>query len=342
METIKQIIKVIAFIIIGIILFSLLNPIFIPKTSNRTIIQGFYAEPKKSLDVVFVGDSAIYRGITPIKIWQEYGITSYNFASPTQRLWDSYYCVKEILKYQKPKVIVLHADAMFNTDPKKEAFQRHLYDNMPISMNKLQAISNPLQEISKQKAVSFLFPILKYHSRWNELKNEDFTLAYTKAHNALKGYDMQKAKKPYQNKEDYMKMEHKNKNNKIKKGEREYFIKIKELCDKNNIQLVLLETPSPKVWNEKKQQEAQKLAKETNTPFVDMNTVVEQIGIDWEEDTSDNGWHLNIYGAEKASSYFGKYLKENYALQSHKNDKNYAKWEQDSKEYEKQKQIGEK
>ena len=40
----------------------------------------------------------------------------------------------------------------------------------------------------------------------------------------------------------------------------------------------------------------------------------EEIGIDWSKDTYDTGLHLNVYGAEKASSWFGKILTENFEL----------------------------
>ena len=101
-----------------------------PKTSYTKIIKEFYKEPKDSLDVVFVGDSSIYKGVSPMQLWHEHGIASYNYASPTQRVWDSYYCVKEVLNYQKPKVIVMDTNQIFREDPTTPEYQRHLYDNV--------------------------------------------------------------------------------------------------------------------------------------------------------------------------------------------------------------------
>ena len=40
----------------------------------------------------------------------------------------------------------------------------------------------------------------------------------------------------------------------------------------------------------------------------------DEIGLDMEVDTYDAGIHLNIYGAEKLSVYFGRYLVDNYDL----------------------------
>ena len=46
----------------------------------------------------------------------------------------------------------------------------------------------------------------------------------------------------------------------------------------------------------------------------------EEIGIDWSQDTYDAGLHLNVYGAEKLASYFGKILAEECGVADHRGD----------------------
>ena len=88
-----NLIKVICFLLIGVLLFLAISNIVIPKwvtpADNRMsyIMQGFYKEPKNSLDVIFMGNSDVYRGISPITLWDEYGIASYNYVSSGQRMW---------------------------------------------------------------------------------------------------------------------------------------------------------------------------------------------------------------------------------------------------------------
>jgi hypothetical protein len=48
--------------------------------------------------------------------------------------------------------------------------------------------------------------------------------------------------------------------------------------------------------------------------------MAEEIGIDWECDTYDAGLHLNVWGAEKLSAYFGRLLTEHHGLSSQKGD----------------------
>ena len=53
---------------------------------------------------------------------------------------------------------------------------------------------------------------------------------------------------------------------------------------------------------------------------------MEELGLNWDEDTQDKGDHLNVYGAEKVTSYLGNYLEENYELEDHRNDPAYEEF----------------
>lgn len=339
MKRLVIVMRALIFFMIGILLFLFLSPLFVPKTGNskkgfyRAIIQGFYDEPENSLDAVFIGESSIYKSISPIEMWEEHGFASYDFASPGQKIWDSYYCMKEALKYQKPKVIILNADQAFDAKPLSKFFKSHLYDNMPLSMNKIEAVMDPVQKNTTEEMASYLFPIFKYHSRWSELDEEDFEMANENYHYAKKGYVLIKKKKAYKGDNNYLQKE--DKTNKITPESEKYLLKIKELCQENGIPLLLLEMPAPKVWNKTKQQEMTKWAVKNNVAFLDLNKVVNEMGIDWKTDTSDKGIHMNIYGAKKVTKYVGNYLKENYSLPDHRNDPNYRHWKQDQEEYEK-------
>ena len=46
----------------------------------------------------------------------------------------------------------------------------------------------------------------------------------------------------------------------------------------------------------------------------------EEIGIDWNTDTYDTGLHLNVYGAEKMSKFFGQLLVDTFDLPDRRSD----------------------
>ena len=64
-------------------------------------------------------------------------------------------------------------------------------------------------------------------------------------------------------------------------------------------------------------------------PYYNFIPLADEIGIDWNVDTYDAGVHLNVYGAEKLTAYFGAILANSLGLESHKDDAALAQvWQQ--------------
>lgn len=338
----KIIIKAICFILIGLIIAYILGKVLIPKwtdsTDNRMtyIIKGFYKEPKNSLDVVFMGNSDVYRGISPIKMWDEYGIASYNYVSSGQRMWTAYYMLVECLKYQTPDLIVLNMDSAFNESESSESNYRKAFDNMKFGKNKLEAITDPVFENSKIDMLSYLFPIVRFHSRWSELEDKDFTEAFKNESFAYKGMDLVTDIKPYNDGNKYM--ERDDSNEKIEEKCSKYLNKFINLCKEKNIKLLLIELPSAESWSKDLSDKTFEFAIEQNLEFVDLNLCLDEMQFDWKTDTSDAGDHLNVYGAEKVSKYLGKILSDKYNIPNRKEDLNYSTWYEASKIYNEDKQ----
>ena len=61
----------------------------------------------------------------------------------------------------------------------------------------------------------------------------------------------------------------------------------------------------------------------------------DEIGIDWQTDTYDGGAHLNVYGAEKLTSYFGAILRDRHGLQSRHGEPHLAElWQEKLARYQ--------
>ena len=335
------VLKVLSFVVIGLIILNILGKVFMPKWTtvkdNRMtyIVKGFYEEPKDSLDVIFMGNSDVYRGISPITIWDEYGIASYNFVSSGQRMWTAYYMLEESLKYQKPKVIVLNMDSAFNESNSSESNYRKAFDNMRFGKTKLKAITDPVYKNSKNDILSYIFPIARYHSRWTELTDKDFRKALKSEKFSYKGMDLITDIQPYNEEYKYMSRDH----SKERIGEKcsKYLNKIINLCKEQNIELLLIEIPSAESWSTDLSNKTKEFAEEHNLEFIDMNLNASEFGFDWKTDTSDGGDHLNVYGAEKVSKYLGKIIKDKYNIADHRDEKEYEEWYKDSENYHKDK-----
>ena len=302
-----------------------------PKTLYSKIVKEFYKEPKNSLDIVFVGDSSVYTGISPMQLWEEHGIASYDLGLPTQRVWDSYYWIKEVFRYQKPKLIVIDTGEFFKESPTTPEFQRYIYDDMKIGEPKIQGITAKVQKNSRETVISYLFPVARFHSRWSELADYDFLLYEGEYPSVYKGQVLLNGRKPYiigKKKKRILK-------NMIRKNVAFYLEKIKNETELNNAKLVLVSVPNPKTWNDDRAKEINDWAIKHNVDFIDLNDT-SKVDIDWLDETEDAGIHLNWKGAKRVTSYLGNYLTQKYRLVNHKSEKEYEQWfilEKSFKEY---------
>ena len=139
-------IKLLAVVFIVLLALYFISPVFVPKWNTKednyvgTNISGYYAEPKNSIDVLYVGNSSVFCGISPMEIWNEYGITGYDIAVGSSRPWTEYYMIKNVLREQSPKMIVLNVDCAFDSDETEEVYLRKAYDHINMSSEKMEAI----------------------------------------------------------------------------------------------------------------------------------------------------------------------------------------------------------
>ncbi len=319
---------------IGIVVSS---KIFVPKWVGHDmnmmtfIVKGFYEEPKNSLDVVILGNSDTYRGVSPMVMYKEYGIASYSFVSAGQRMWQGYAMFEDVLRTQNPKIILFNVDGMFSDNQANDGNHSKVYDNMPFSMTKIKAVYDENYEATWIRRFNHLFPVFQYHNRYTDLSSDDFKYAFYDYHYALKGMEMVAYREAYTGDLDYMK--DKGEKTEIPEINEYYLDKMREECEKKGIKLVLFHIPSTESASYARYYGIKDYADNYNLDFLEMNFYNDEIGIDWTTDTADAGDHLNLFGAEKVAKYLGKWLKDNYELPDRRNDKKYKQWDKDYKIY---------
>ena len=205
---------------------------------------------------------------------------------------------------QKPKVVLLESNAIF--------------DDVSIAV--------PFARI-----VQTILPITEYHSRWKSLKIEDFYKKpeYT-SKDYLKGFHLRKDIVPADSSNYMIPTESKHELNEKTKL---YLKIINKYCEHLGAKFIIFSVPSTTTWNYEKHNVLEEFTKNENISFIDFNVLVDDIGIDWNADTLDAGEHMNYYGSIKLTNYFEKYLEENNLLESHKNDSKYKSWDYDLKKY---------
>ena len=287
--------------------------LLVPKYMDNVIEGNFTEEYYNSHfdhELLMVGNCEAYENISPMKLWEAYGITSYIRGNSNQLIPQSYYLLREALRYEKPKVVLLNIQAMAVEEQSSEEYNRMVFDGMRWSKDKWQGIMASRTE--GEKMADYLFPILRYHSRWSELSEADFSYAFrqkpTKSYN---GYYLRADIRPYTE----FPAERRRSDYTFPEKNVEYLEQIVRLCRENGIKLVLMKAPSMyPVWVDPYEEQIREFADKEGIYYINTLEHMDEIGLDMSADTYDEGLHLNVYGAEKLSVWLGRDLKERYGL----------------------------
>jgi len=333
--------KIISFVILILVVFTLawllqklLMPKYMTKIVEGALISEYYEEKNKDHDVIFIGDCEVYENFSPITLWEKYGITSYIRGSAQQLIWHSYYILEDTLKYEKPDVVVFSVLSMMYDKPQKEAYNRMSIDGLPLSLTKIKMAKASM--LPEEDLITYIFPLLRFHSRWNELSEEDFKYWFKKEQIAHNGYLMRVDVKPAGSFPKPRKLAD------YRFGDicYDYLDKIVKLCKDNGIKLVLLKAPSlyPH-WYEEWDAQIVDYAQKNDLLYINMLDHLDEIGLDYSTDTYDAGLHLNLSGAEKSSAFLGKILQKEFNLADKRQDKYLqAIWQEKTDAYYKMKE----
>lgn len=309
-----------------------LNALFMPKYMSSipegAMIAEYYKEPTDH-DVLFVGDCEVYENFSPDVLWREYGMVSYIRGSAQQLIWQSYYLLEEMLEKESPKVVVFNVLSMKYGEPQNEAYNRMSIDGMKWSSHKIGSIRASMTE--EESMLSYLLPLLRYHGRWKELSGEDFTYLLRRDEMTDSGYLMNVEVRPAANVPggkplaDYQ----------FADTCYDYLDKMADLCEEKGAQLVLIKAPSLyPYWYDEWNDQIEEYAEKRGLPYLNFLENADEIGIDYETDTYDSGLHLNLYGAEKLSHWFGAWLQENCDVPDRRGEEPYqSAWEEKSEIY---------
>ena len=352
---IRKLIRAVCFCLLFALLFVFLSGAFIPRTGTAEdgmesrISKAYRGEPRNSVDAVFIGNSDIYRAISPVDLYHETGITSAIAGKPNKQLEEVPADIRDILRYQKPKTIVLETDCMFSgTNPgfkkgispleaeaaKVDAATTNSSDKKTGSQ--ATAAKHPAKKSTSEKtaaqqnifgkckalleegdsallaALNYKFPRVKYHDNWKNLKLSSFLQPSGKYRFSNKGMAYANTVKPYAFGSQYMQLSG-GKNAMLSEEKLNQFQKIYELCEKNGVQLVLLTVPSANTWNKGKSDTVKQLADKYDLTYYDYNTQLPQ-GFDWTTGSKDGGNHLNYAGAATVTKDLAAKLTGNLAM----------------------------
>ena len=307
--------KIIAFVLLAVLLLEGMSKALMPRSNSGSggmhnyRARGFYGEEKNSLDVAAIGNSDLASGFSPMELWKSHGISGFASGEPNQTIDQSVRLLQEVLTCQKPKVVILETDVLF-----QENMDGHLASLV-------------------KTAVNYLFPVVEYHDRWKSVTLGELMGKQQKPwHDVSKGYRYSDDRVPCK---DTNYMEATGDREEIDAIAMQSLNQFVDIFQKEGIQVMLMEVPSANSWNMARHQAVADYAASKNIPFVDFNLQenMKATGFDWRTDSRDGGNHLNYSGAKKVSTWLGDYLEAQYQLTDHRKDSRYQQWQQDVTAY---------
>lgn len=296
-EIIKKGKQILSFLcVIGLFVVGLryCSRVLVNKTSIKKYEQFFHTD--KRFDVLFLGSSHVINGVSPLDLFRDYGIASFNLSQHGNYVRSAYYLLAQILEIiesenrDMPKVVVLDVYA----DGESVPSLHNAWDGFPSSEIKRDMARN----LANDKQTEMVLPLSLYHSRWNELAKQDFNPTINQLYGAELRYGVS-----LPGAEIITDPEEKGD---IDEEKRLYVDRIKELCSSFGIRLVLINIPYS--YKPEWQREANAFydyAQENQLCYI--NYMNEDIGIDFDIDLFDTG-HLNPAGMRKITHELGKLL----------------------------------
>ena len=308
-KLIPQVLKVLAFALAFVVLLQSLSAFVfsgekVSQISKRMADSYSYLlEPENSVDVVCVGNSDIRSGFVPTELWEKYGYTSVVSSFTRQSISDSQRALKEICKSQKPKLVILEIDSLYDGRGPEDIINPH--DTTPDNF------FDSLKPDDFENKISRDYSVFTFHNILQDRQRRSRRKQY--AHGYLFCEDIRKIEyRDYMTKTDEIDIPIYSNSQQLRT-----FVKY---CKKNDLPVLLLEVPSLSSWSYARHNAVQNLSDELGVEFLDLNLLYDEVGIDMRNCFRDDGNHLNYFGASAVTDYIGDYIGKNYGIESRRGD----------------------
>lgn len=281
--------------------------------TNKTLdVQNKWNDIKDSqaaFDIIILGSSRGDSGYNPTIIDSITGLKSYNMCSGSQNIAESYYILKEVIKYQQPKMVVLdHFLPSFKEDP--DYF--HLLANAE-QMSFKGRMDMVINGFGASGLLHYSIPILKYKSYFkNDLKSRFKQKQAVSSYRRIKGFYYDQTQVDSSQIAGFGPLIATLPLSSSQKRAQNYVEKIHDICLKNNIRLIAVRSPYPpsrlnRYPNDIAHDYFTHIYNTLDHEFIDFNYPIPRALQD--TDFSDNR-HLNYKGAKKLSIALAQEIKE--------------------------------
>ncbi|MBE7043133.1 MAG: hypothetical protein E7399_06520 [Ruminococcaceae bacterium] len=161
----KACFSLICFCILFVFLFQFLSKLIPNRDRRQEDVWQYLYHNKNTVSYLFLGSSHVYCGVNPMQMTETTGKEAVLISSGMQTLTETYYYMKEALKYQQPEIVYVDLYGAY------KEFTETNYTNldcMRLSLNKARLVREGFPET---RLIDGLFPLIREHSNWKEFDN---------------------------------------------------------------------------------------------------------------------------------------------------------------------------
>ncbi len=343
---VTSIIKAFVFLIMGAFIFAacnfILQPIWLSSFNNSyDMANGFYDEPNNTIETIFLGSSHVRYGISPMNLYEDYGICAYDLSTDEQPVMASYFWLEETYRLHSQTLNTVVLDmSMIKRDPDSAAYHKAL-DPMELSITKLHAVKAYSEDFDD--SLLNISALTSYHDRWKELTDTDFLKFGYDPEIFIRGYQYN-ASQWISSASNFSEItmplvidDENEQDTTLDSTAVIYLEKMASFCEEHNLQLLLIKTPT--TWTSEDHNTIQKLADTYGLKFIDFNVnpYYSETEFNYATDliipTTGSNLHVNYYGATKLTDYLGEYLIEECGNRDVRGDEKYAFMEDELADY---------
>lgn len=337
---IKRIIGSIAFFAVLLSILISMGQLFVPNERFYDLWEKYYSEPRNSIDVVFIGSSAMYRYWIPPQAYEEGKLTSAMIAGTGQPYEATVHVIEETAKTQNPTVYVVEVrkliksrcqliDGTYDTTEPDYANGR-MISGMKPSLTRFRAAADLMSGKGLSYRIEWMFPILKFHDNVFEFSPDVILKRIPRVTNIYKYAAQISVVTPFQEPQPEL-----DANYALTQEDKEALDTVVRKAEAVGAKVLFLSTPFiPKDSAFTVQTQLAEYMAEKGYDYLNLQDYTDEMEIDFATDFY-NADHFNINGAQKSTHFVTEYLLENYHLPDTHSAEVQTQWRKASKKWQK-------
>ena len=311
----------VCFVLLFLVLFNAVFSVLLDKEQTWYKHRNYTALPQNTVDILYVGNSHFNAAINAALVDEMVsGTFGFNYSVSGMRMDYAYYRLKEALRTQSPRLVVLDTFCLVPLHEGESTGEENVIcwslDGIPLNTDKIAAV-NDLVPLENRPA--YLVPFIKYHARWEHLTVEDVVGAFDASVYDYFGRAPETTDRAMAHED-----EHFTQNLSliteaaaIDPIHLDYLNRFIALAQENGAQVLLFGTPYRQQFGQNSADGVRvhnylrgSLVNGETVRLLDTNEHYAAISFTY-SDMRDDG-HVNLAGAEKTSRFLGDFIRENY------------------------------